>query len=133
MAKESVLRERGELPKEEGDAVRENRAMHEENFWSSWLREDERGKEERTARAEKNEEERCEKRRIEEEKEENQTGSVLWRPLTSFVKGETWRDVVICFWAVLLEKPEDLSDCEPHSCARKKRRGSKAHKRKRLR
>ena len=23
--------------------------MHEENFWSNWLREDERGKEERTA------------------------------------------------------------------------------------
>ena len=79
MRRRKILRERGELPKEEGDAVRENRAMHEENFWNSWLREDERGKEERTARAEKNEEERGEKRIIEEEKEENQTGSVKRR------------------------------------------------------
>ena len=37
--------------------------MHEDNFWSSWLREDERGKEERMAKAEKNEEESGEKRR----------------------------------------------------------------------
>ena len=40
------MKERGELPNEEGDVVREYRAMHEENFWSSWLREDERGREE---------------------------------------------------------------------------------------
>ena len=33
-----------ELPKEEGDAVREYKAMREENFLSGWLREDERGK-----------------------------------------------------------------------------------------
>ena len=31
-------------------------AMHEENFWSNWLRKDERGKEQRKAKAEKNEE-----------------------------------------------------------------------------
>ena len=36
LAKGKILRERGE----EGDAVREYKAMHEENFWSSWLRED---------------------------------------------------------------------------------------------
>ena len=70
------MKERGELPNEEGDAVREYRAMHEENFWSSWLREDERGKEERMAKAEKNEEERIEMRKREEEKEESETGSV---------------------------------------------------------
>ena len=29
--------------------MREYKAMHEEDFWSSWLREDERGKEERKA------------------------------------------------------------------------------------
>ena len=56
------MKERGELLNEEGDAVREYRAMHEENFWSSWLWEDERGKEERMAKAEKNEEEKGEKR-----------------------------------------------------------------------
>ena len=47
LAKEKNLRERGELPKEESDAVREYKAMHEENFLSSWLREDEKSKEER--------------------------------------------------------------------------------------
>ena len=75
------MKERGELPDEEGGAVREYVAMHEENFWSSWLSEDERGKEKRMAKAEKNEEE----------------------------KGEKRRDP--------LEKHEDLSDCEPDSCA----------------
>ena len=40
LAKEKVTKERGELPNEEGDAVRE----YEENFWSNWLSEDERGK-----------------------------------------------------------------------------------------
>ena len=58
---------------EKGDAVREYRAMHEDNFWSSWQREDERGKEERMAKAEKNVEEKGEKRKREEEEEENET------------------------------------------------------------
>ena len=66
------MKERGKLPNEEGDAVREYKAMHEENFWSSWLREDKRGKEERMAKAEKNEGEKGEKRKREVEKEENQ-------------------------------------------------------------
>ena len=39
--------QRSALPKEEGDIVRENKAMHEENFLSSWLREDVEGMEER--------------------------------------------------------------------------------------
>ena len=34
LAKEKIMNERGELPNEVGDAVREYRAMHEENFWS---------------------------------------------------------------------------------------------------
>ena len=45
MEKRKESRERrGELPKEKGDAVREYKAMHEENFLSSWLREDWREK-----------------------------------------------------------------------------------------
>ena len=83
--------ERRELPNEEGDVVRECKAMHEEDFWSSWIREDERGKEERTAKAEKNEEEKGEKRKRVEEKEENETNLLkedvrvlfLWKPLKS--------------------------------------------------
>ena len=85
------MKERGQLPDEFGDAVREYRTMHEENFWSSWLREDERGKEERTARAEKNEEERSErgteKRREKRTKrgrsKENVRVWSLWKPLKS--------------------------------------------------
>ena len=80
LAKKKILRERGELPKEEGDAVREYKAMHEENFLSSWLREDVKGKEERTGKVcEQSEEERGEKRNREEEKEENETGTVKRR------------------------------------------------------
>ena len=32
--------ERGELPSEEGDVVKEFEVMHEEDFWSSWPREE---------------------------------------------------------------------------------------------
>ena len=33
------MKKRVELPSEEGDVLREFEAMHEEDFWSSWLRE----------------------------------------------------------------------------------------------
>ena len=98
---EGLMAQKGlwKLPNEEGDAVREYRAVHEENFWSSWLREEEGSKEERTAQAEKKEEQRGEKRQREEEKEENETETVKrrcgvlfwWRPWKFEVKGETWR------------------------------------------
>ena len=32
--------------------------MHEENFWNNWLKEDEKGKQERMVKVEKNEEEK---------------------------------------------------------------------------
>ena len=51
------------MPNEEGGVVKEYIAMHEEDFWSSWQREDEKGKEERIAKTESNEEEKGEKRR----------------------------------------------------------------------
>ena len=57
------MKEREELPNEEGDGVREYKAMHVENFWSSWLREDEKSKEERKAEAEAKGEEEGEKRK----------------------------------------------------------------------
>ena len=47
LAKVKIMKERGKLPNEVGDAVREFRAMHEENFWSSWLRGDVRRRGER--------------------------------------------------------------------------------------
>ena len=56
------MRKRGELPKEEGDAVREYKAVHEENFVSSCLREDGREKEQRTAKMTDENEEKGAKR-----------------------------------------------------------------------
>ena len=38
LARVNVLQDRGALPKEGGDVIREKKAMHEENFLSSWLR-----------------------------------------------------------------------------------------------
>ena len=38
VARERILRDRGALPKEGGDLVREYKAMHEGNFLRSWLR-----------------------------------------------------------------------------------------------
>ena len=46
------MKERWELPNEEGDVVKKFYALHEEDLWSSWLREDQRGKEEIMAKAE---------------------------------------------------------------------------------
>ena len=37
--KRKMLQDRGALPREEGDVVREYNATHEKNFLSSWLRE----------------------------------------------------------------------------------------------
>ena len=51
LAKEKIMKQKKELPDEDGDAVREFEAMHEENFWSSWLREHKRCKEERRAKS----------------------------------------------------------------------------------
>ena len=44
LAEEKTMKERGELSNEEGDVVREYEAMHEEDFWSSWLKEIEKRK-----------------------------------------------------------------------------------------
>ena len=63
-------RDRGALPKEEGDVVREYKAMHEEHFVSSWLREGVEDKEERRRKV--NKETREEMSR--EEKREGEKG-----------------------------------------------------------
>ena len=68
------MKERWEMPNEESDAVRDFQDMHEEDFWSNWLREDEKSKEERKAESQGKEEEKGETRKREEEKEENETG-----------------------------------------------------------
>ena len=68
---------KGSVAEGRGDATGEYKAMHEENFLSSWLREDGREKEERMFEVSSdNEEARGEKRRSEGEKEENETETV---------------------------------------------------------
>ena len=78
------------------------------------------------AKADKNEEEKVEKRNREGEKEENETETVK-RRCEGCVSVETFEifspegDLESCgglSWRDLLEKLEDLSDCEPDSCAR---------------
>ena len=68
-----MLQDRGAVPKEEGDVIRECQAMHEENFLSSRLREDGKNKEEWVMEVDKDTREETGKKRIrEEEKEENE-------------------------------------------------------------
>ena len=67
-----MLRDRGALPKEEGNFVRVWKAMHADNFLSSWLREDVESREERRKDMEKKtreEESRSGKRGVEREEE----------------------------------------------------------------
>ena len=78
------------MPKEEGDAVREYKVMHAENFLSSWLREDGREKEVRTVKvSEENEDERGEKRKREEVKS-SVKGEIYLESWVVFLGG-TWR------------------------------------------
>ena len=43
VAREKMLEERDALPEEDGNQLREYKALHEENFISSWLRENVEG------------------------------------------------------------------------------------------
>ena len=103
LVREKILRERGALPKEDGHAVREYKAMHEEHFLSSWLSEDGRKKEERTVEMNdeseegvKRGEEKGRKKRMERRVlKEDVTVLFLWRLLKSSVKGQIWRVVVV--------------------------------------
>ena len=94
--------------------------MHEEDFWSSWPREDEKSKEERKAEAERKGEEEGEKRKREEEKEGNETVTVK-RRCGVFVSVEAFgifsqgKDLESCgslSWEDPLEEFENWSDCE---------------------
>ena len=114
------------MPKEGGDAEREYKAMHEENLLSSWLKQDVRGQEERTAKvSEKSDEERGEKRKREEEKEENETARVQRRSnglfsVEAFEILSREEDLESCgglSWEYLVEKLEDLFDFEPDTLA----------------
>ena len=115
------MRRKGSFPKEEGEAIREYKAMHEENFLSSWLWGSWEREERTVEMSNENEEERCKNWRREREEEENgrtmlkgdETILFLWRLLTSSVMGEIWRVVVVFLGETFLEKLEDLSDRKP--------------------
>ena len=98
LAKEKIMKERGKLPNQEGDAVRESKAMREETSWATgqgkmW-QENKKGRRKFVKRMKKK---GGEKRKREKEKE-NQTVRVKWRIdglLKSLVKGEIWRVVAV--------------------------------------
>ena len=107
-----MLKDTRELVKEEGDVIREYKAMHEENSLSSWLREDGKEKEERKKRwAKRGGEKRRKKRTRRGRLKDDVSVPFLWRPLISSVKGDLESSGGL-YWRDLLEKPEDLSDCE---------------------
>ena len=131
--RERSLQVRGALPKEEGDVVREFYAMHEENFLSSWLREDLVGKEERRKEVDEKITEGESKKRgkekgkrgIEMEKEDNETGTVK-RRCEGFVSVEAFEhssqggDLERCgdlSWEDPLDEFNSWSGCEPDSRA----------------
>ena len=43
MAKKRMLQDRGALPEEDGNKLRDNKARHDKNFLSSWLRQNVEG------------------------------------------------------------------------------------------
>ena len=125
LVREKVLQDRGALLQEEGDVIREYKAMHEENFLSSWLTEEGKDKEERIRMEidKETKEETSKKRTREEEKEENETvsaerrcvGSVSAETFDIFSQGEDSESCGCFSWCDLLKNPDDLSDCEPET------------------
>ena len=117
LAGEEMLRDRGALPKEECDFIREHRTMHEENILSSWLREEETekeeviletGKETEEERVKRGEEKRRKKRTKREVLNEGLSVLFLWRVFDIFSQGEIWRVVVIFVGKTFLRS---LSTC----------------------
>ena len=99
LVREKVLRERGALPKEEGDATRKYKALHEEIFLSSWLRVNRRREGEKEGKETVTVKRRC-------------VGSVSEEAFDFFSQG---RDLESCgdlSWETFLDKPENLSDRE---------------------
>ena len=108
-----------ELPKEEGNVIRECKALHDQNFLSSWSRED--GKQRKKNNGNRQGDQRRDGQKEEERRERDGSvkrrcvGSVSVEALKMFSRG---RDLQSCgglSWWDLLEKPEDLSDIEPET------------------
>ena len=85
LAGEEVLRDRGALPKEECDFIREYKAMHEENFLSSWIREDGKEKEVMLETSKETKEERAQKEEKRRGERRQRFGEMWWFFLVRFV------------------------------------------------
>ena len=120
LAREKMLQDRGTLPEQEGDVIREFKAMHEDNFLRSWLREDEKDKKERHMEVDREmKEEMGEKRVSEEEKEEivmvivkrRCVNPVSTKTFDIFCQGE---DSESCgnSWSDLWDESGGLSHCD---------------------
>ena len=68
--KRKMPQDRGALPKEEGDVIREYKATNEENFLGSWLRKDGKDQKGRTTEADRKTTEEMGKKRTREERRE---------------------------------------------------------------
>ena len=107
------------LPKEEGDVTGEYKAVHEEKFLSSWLREDgekretlDMGKDNKEERCKKEEEKGRKERTKRELLKENVSGLFLWRPLKNFIKGGDLESCGGLSRRDLLDELEDVFDRE---------------------
>ena len=85
----SMLEDGGASPEEEGDLVREYKAMHEEHFLFTWLREDMEGKAEDMEKA---------SRESKEEELNSGKREVVVKGLLWFLT-RRWKSVV-CVWDV---------------------------------
>ena len=120
LARQKRLQDRGAWPKEEGDVIREYKAMHEKNVLSSWLRKDGEDKKGRSMETERETKENmCTKRTREEEREENETGSAK-RRCVGFISAEAsdifsqGEDLESCgnSWSDFWDESCGLSDCD---------------------
>ena len=91
--KKTMLEDGGALPKEDGNQLREYRAMHEENFLSSWLREDV-AEVERLSEEDKQQESERGKRGVESEGERVQ----IKKECLDRVSGEVFEDFALSVW-----------------------------------
>ena len=112
-----MLQDRGALPTEEGDVVREYKAMHEEQFLSSWSREDGKDKKERNMVVDRETKEDVSKTRKREEKEENETVIVKRRCVNAAEAFDINRQEEVSescgnSWSDLLNESCGLSDCD---------------------
>ena len=113
IAKTRMLEDRGAPFEKEGDLIREYQTMHDENFLSSWLREDEEGKVEEKGRFRMEPNIRAGKDRLKEEKEAAEFDSerIRLESLSQSAVSERSSEVLSGPGKVSLENSWDRSVC----------------------